>query len=210
MLVERWCDANGLTLNHDPKLPKSFNMARWKQGYNPDLSFVSTSIAYQCEKLVLEVIPKSQHRPIAIKIKAAVSPQDVPFKRRCNLNKADWEGFAKSVDICITDIVTPDNYGSLVDLIKKPSRQNIPRGCRTSYICDITDETKELYEDFEMQFEDDPFNSETTETGNGLSDEITEAQQNKWQPLIESTDFTHSSGKAWKTINKVSKDYAQP
>ena len=43
-LVERWRD--------DQKLPKLFNSARWKQGYNPDLSSVSTSIAHQCEKLV--------------------------------------------------------------------------------------------------------------------------------------------------------------
>ena len=61
-----------------------------------------------------------------------------------------------------------------------------------------------------MQFENDPFNSETTETGNRLSDDIAEAQQKKWQTLIESTDFTHRSRKAWKTINKLSKDYAQP
>ena len=171
--MERWCDANRLTLIHDPNLPKSFNRARWKQGYNPDLSFVSTSIAHQCKKLVLEVIPKTQHRPIAIKIKAAVSPQEVPFRRRYNLKKADWEGFPRFVDMGITDIVpTPDNYGSSVDLIKKASRQNIPRGCHTSYICGQTDESKELYEDYKMQFENDPFNSETTERGNRLSDEI--------------------------------------
>ena len=82
-LVKRSCDANSLTLIHDPKLPKSFNSAQWNQGYNPDMSFVSTSIAHQCEKLhvVLEVIPKTQHIHIAIKIKAAVSPHDVPFRK---------------------------------------------------------------------------------------------------------------------------------
>ena len=84
--VERWCDANSLTLIHDPKLPKLFNSARWKQEYNSDLSFVSTSNVHQCKKLVLELIPKTQHRPIAIKIKTAVSPQEVPFRRRYNLN----------------------------------------------------------------------------------------------------------------------------
>ena len=79
----------------------------------------------------------------------------------------------------ITDIVpTPDNYGSFVNLIKKSSRQNIPRGCRTSYMCGITDESKELYEDYKMQFENDPSNSETTETDNKLS-EIAEARQKK-------------------------------
>ena len=39
---------------------------------------------------------------------------------------------------------------------------------------------------------------------------ITEAQQKKWRTLIESTYFTHSSRKAWKTINKLLKDYTQP
>ena len=97
----------------------------------------------------------------------------------------------------ITDIVpTPDNYGSFVDLIKKVSRQNIICGCRTSYICGLTDATKELYEDYKMQFENDPFNIETTETGNSIPDEIAEAQQKKCTTLIESTDCAHSSRKA--------------
>ena len=57
--------------------------------------------------------------PIEIKIKAAGLQQEVRFRRRYNLKKADWEGFAKSVDMGITDIVpTPDNYGSFVDIIK--------------------------------------------------------------------------------------------
>ena len=77
------------------------------------------------------------------------------------------------------------------------------------YMC-LTDETKEFYEEYKMQFENDPFNSELTDTGNRLSDEIAKAQQNRCQTLIESTNFTHSSRKTWNTINKLSKDYAKP
>ena len=117
--------------------------------------------------------PKSQNRPIAIKIKASVSPQEIPFRRRYNLKKVDWEGLATSVDMGITDIIPSlDNYGTFVDLVKNASRQNIPRGCRTSYICGLTDKTKEVYEDHKMQFQDDLSNSETIETDNMLSDEI--------------------------------------
>ena len=43
-----------------------------------------------------------------------------------------------------------------------------------------------LYENYKMWFENNPFNSETTETGIIISDEIAEAQQKKWKTLIES------------------------
>ena len=94
--------------------------------------------------------------------------------------------------------------------MKKASCRNIPRGCRTSYVCGLTDETKELYEQYQERFESNPFDIETTEAGDELSKAIAEVQRQKWQAMIESTDFTHSSRKAWKTINRLSKDYTQP
>ena len=51
---------------------------------------------------------------------------------------------------------------------------------------------------------------ETVNAGERLLDEISEAQRSKWQTLIESTDFTHSSRKAWRTINKLTKDSTAP
>ena len=210
-LVERWAESNLLSLIHDAKQPKSFHSARWQQCYNPDLSFVSTSIAHQSEKIVMDVIPRTQHRPIGIKIKAAVTPQQVPFRRRYNFKKADWEGYAKSTDDGIQNLPpTPGNYERFVSLVKKASCRNIPRGCRTSYVCGLTDETKELYEQYQERFESNPFDIETTEAGDELSKAIAEVQRQKWQAMIESTDFTHSSRKAWKTINRLSKDYTQP
>ena len=43
-LVEPWGESNNLSLIHNAKLPKSYNSAIWKKGYNPDLIFASSNI----------------------------------------------------------------------------------------------------------------------------------------------------------------------
>ena len=55
-----------------------------------------------------------------------------------------------------------------------------------------------------------PFNEDTVRVGDALLDEISEAQHSKWKEMIESTDVTYSSRKAWKTINKLTKVYTKP
>ena len=40
--MEKWAEAQNLTLIHHAKLPKSFSSKRWKKGYNTDLAFVSS------------------------------------------------------------------------------------------------------------------------------------------------------------------------
>ena len=67
-----------------------------------------------------------------------------------------------------------------------------------------------MYEDYQRRFAEDPFNEDTVRFGDALLDEISEAQRSKWKEMIESTDFIHSSRKAWKTINKLTKDYTEP
>ena len=52
--VEKWADSNKLSLIHNAKLPKSFNSAIWKKGYNPDLIFLSSNISHMCRKSVLD------------------------------------------------------------------------------------------------------------------------------------------------------------
>ena len=58
--VEQWADSCYLTLNHDAKLPISFNSARWKKGYNPYLIFASGSMANICKMSNLLFIVRSR------------------------------------------------------------------------------------------------------------------------------------------------------
>ena len=95
----------------------------------------------------------------------------------------------------------PENYEKFVNLVRRSSNKNIPRGCRTSYVCGLNDQSKDMYEDYQRRFAEDPFNEDTARVGDALLEEISEAQCSKWKEMIEPTNFTHSIRKAWKTIN---------
>ena len=53
----------------------------------------------------------------------------------------------------------------------------------------------------QRRFTEDPFSEDTVKLGDALLNEISESQRSKWQDMIKPTDFTHSSRKAWNTIN---------
>ena len=101
--VEQWADSNSLSLIHNAKLPKSFNSAIWKKGYNLDLIFVSSNISDMCEKSVLDPIPRTQHRPICVTVNPIIVPQPTTSRRRFNLKKVNS---------------IPENYGRFIELLR--------------------------------------------------------------------------------------------
>ena len=107
---------------------------------------------------VMEAIPKTQHRPISISLKAVVTPRRVPFRRRYNLQKADWIAYASDIDAGIVNITpTPANYSDFVKIVRQASNKNIPRGCRTSYACGLNDQSKVMYEGLPTALCTEPF-----------------------------------------------------
>ena len=60
---------------------------------------------------------------------------------------------------------------------------------------------------YNVAFDKHPFSQITAELGEELVNNISEHRRETWQQLIEKTDMTHSSRKAWKTIKYFSNDY---
>ena len=206
-LVEDWTENQRLTLIHDPKLPKSFNSGRWRRGYNPDIIFATNRIAGCCNKIVMEPVPRSQHRPIGVQVNAAIAVQTVPFRRRFNLKRANCEQYACQLDAAVENIpATAECYDQFVNALRKVARKNIPRGCRRNYVPGLTPESTELIEEYREKYEDDPFADNTITLGEELMSAISEQRRKAWQTLIESTDMTHNSKKAWSTIRKLCDD----
>ena len=61
-------------------------------------------------------------------------------------------------------------------------------------------------EAYKQQYSSNPFDNRTMESGNLLLDKMTEEKRKIWEEVITSTNMTHNSRKAWKTINKLSND----
>ena len=55
-----------------------------------------------------------------------------------------------------------------MDKVRVASRRYIPRGCRTNHIPGLSEESKNLYEEYKKQYSSDPFDNGTIETGNAL------------------------------------------
>ena len=208
-VVEQWAGSCDYTLIYDAKLPKSFNSARWKKGYNPDLIFASESIANMCKKSVMDPIPHTQHRPICVSVQPVVVSQ--PFRRHFNFRKADWNGYSTELDNSIEAVEPiPSNNNRFIENVRVASRRHIPRGCRTDYVQGLTDESKNLYEAYKQQYSSNPFDNRTMESGNLLLDKMIEEKRKIWDEVITSTNMTHNSRKAWKTISKLSNDPTSP
>ena len=108
-------------------------------------------------------------------INPVIVAHPAPFRRRFNLRKVDWNGFATELDKLIEDVEhTPVNYSRFVKEVRVASKRNIPRECRTSYRPGLSDEPKSLFEEYNAQYSIDPLGIETIETENAIMNNMKE------------------------------------
>ena len=125
--VERWAINKDLSLLHDSKDEPSFQSARWRRGYNPDLIFISARHIGNFKKHVEHPIPRSQHRPLSILAKPVIQPTINNKKiNRFNFRKANWDKFTPELDTKVEDIrPEPEFYESFQGSVWKAAKDNI-------------------------------------------------------------------------------------
>ena len=91
-------------------------------------------------------------------------------------------------------------------VVHATARNHIPRGCRKKYVPGLTTDLAEQYNEYTQLYEQDPFAAATITAGDELAQALSVGQRKTWQTLIENTDMTHNSKKAWSLIKKLSND----
>ena len=86
------------------------------------------------------------------------------------------------------------------------AKDNIPRGCRKSYIPCLNDESKQVYELYIASYNNDPFSEETVQLGEELSKLLADERSERWKEVVTSIDMTHNSKKAWATIKRLNSE----
>ena len=207
--VEQWSDSNQLSLVHDAKHPPSFDSVRWKAGYNPDIAFVNQTIGSLCKKGVVDPIPRTQHCPISVSVRASVTLTIVPYQRRFNFQKADWISFTTDLENQIYNIIpSSKNYELLTNPVQNIARKYFPRGCRTRYVPCLNEESLNMLDKFKTLYKEDPFAEDTITAEEQLMASMTQERQQKWLDASKSTDITRNSKKAWNLIRKLNNDTA--
>ena len=124
--VEVWASNNALAIVDSAKDKPSFVSGRWKRGCNPDLAFVSTKHLQNFEKTIGDQIPKSQPRPIVLKVKPVIQLLETKPMPRFNYRKAKWDKFTSDLDAKIAKN-PPKDYKEFQKLVWQTAVQHIPR-----------------------------------------------------------------------------------
>ena len=96
------------------------------------------------------------------------------------------------------------------ELLKRSARRHISRGCQTEYIPGLSETSSDLLEAYHRAYHEDPFSSTPMEHGEILLNTVRDDRRQVWKELIENTNMTNNSRKAWATIRRLGEDNTTP
>ena len=201
-LIESWAESFNLLLLFDTKASPSFFSKRHKTWTNPDLTFISANMSSRSQRDVLDLFPRSGHCPILVRTNSNLRISTIN-KKRWNFRIADWKKFENATNRLTRDL--PDPHGNktaahtaFTNMLLSAAKASIPRGRRSNYIpCWDKDCDSAL----------SSYNSATEEEKKDKCDHLfnilDEKRRKRWEETVSNVDFTHSSRKAWQTVNKL-------
>ena len=205
--LSEWASTANAQLLFDPKEPPTFYSSRWNTFTNPDLAFaILHSNDPMPERRVIDRFPRSHHRPSVIGMPSLVQPLSGKPVRRWNFRKAKWDVFAAETERTSTSLPDPDTpdvdaaYTAYCEVLIGAAKKSIPRGYNKSYIPGWDEECNLLLQAHQQAGS----RAEVDATATALLEKLDATRRARWTEVVESIDFTHSSRKAWQTINQLS------
>ena len=208
-----WASINCLALLYNAKDAASFYSGRWNTGTNPDLAFAIVG-PNSClpDRRVLEKFPRSQHRPLLITPpRFAMAVPSMPVKQ-WNFRKAKWTHYIALTNKFAKTLLPPDSldvdaaYQDFCNTIKKAAKKTIPCGYRNNYIPCWDAECESLYKTFLQS----PQIDDSSLAATALLAKLDRKRRDQWSEAVQSIDFSHSSRKAWSTLNNLGRSRHSP
>ena len=178
----------------------------WNTGTNPDLAFAGVDPDSRLpDRRVLDKFPRSQHRPsLIIPPRLALPVPSMPVKR-WNFRKAKWSHYIALTNKLAKTLLPSDSsdvdqaYQDFCNAIYKAAKKSIPRGRRINRIPWWDAECEKLYQTFLRS----PEGSDSSRAATALLTRIDRKRRDRWSETVRTIDFTHSSRKAWSTLNNL-------
>ena len=156
------------------------------------------------DRRVLGKFPRSQHRPSLIMPPKLKVPANSDPVKRWNCRKADWKCFCLLTDESVERLPPPDTpdiervYQHFCESLLLAAKQCIPHGRRKNYVPCWDKECETLYRSFTQAL----VGTDSDRAASSLPSKLGQEKQEQWEEAVNSINFSHSSHKAWKTINK--------
>ena len=125
--------------------------------------------------------------------------------KRWNFRKADWKHFCLLTGESVERLLPPDTpdieraYQDFCERLLSAAKQCIPAGPRKNYVPCWDKECETLYRSFIQA----PVGTASARAALSLLSRLQQKKQGRWEEVVNSIGFSHSSCNTWRTINKL-------
>ena len=210
--MDHLCLSSNLILQQSTDSKPTLLHKRHNTVSRPDLTFVSADMQERISTKVLDDIG-SDHRPTKIVINIG-NLADTKRKTFWNFRKADWKGFASTLDDSIGHINTLDGQmedvaNAIEEKFLEAARKTIPRGSYKKYKPFWTKELQDAVSQRRVarkQLEKEA-SANNKINYNRLTAKVRyltrTGRRKKWQETCEKLDLNREGHKAWKLLNNL-------